>query len=90
MLRLLCIVTEDGKVRIGVITDENADSILTLADSEGKLHRIHRKTVEECAVLTPSIMPDKLHECMTPQEFRDLIAYLVARRADGGATTGSR
>jgi putative membrane-bound dehydrogenase-like protein len=72
------VVTLDGKVRAGVIADEDANSVMTLADAEGKLHRIRLQDVEERTALATSIMPEKLHELMTPGEFRDLVAYLAA------------
>lgn len=75
------IVTDDGKVRVGMITDEGAHSVITLADSDGKLQHIHRKNVEERSTVPTSIMPDRLAERMTPREFADLIAYLQGRRA---------
>ncbi|MFO0926721.1 MAG: c-type cytochrome [Gemmataceae bacterium] len=74
------IVTDDGKVRVGAITDEGAHSVITLADSDGKLHRIARHTIEERSAVPTSIMPDKLADRMTPREFTDLIAYLQSRR----------
>ncbi len=77
------IVTQDGKVHTGVVVDEGPHSTLTLADAEGKLHTLRRQDVEERQALTTSIMPDNLHEQMTPGEFRDLIAYLAGRLPRG-------
>jgi putative heme-binding domain-containing protein len=74
------IVTQDGKVRIGVVAEEGPHSTVTLADAEGKLHQIKRQDIEERTALTTSIMPDNLHEQMTGREFLDLIAYLAGRR----------
>jgi putative heme-binding domain-containing protein len=77
------IVTQDGKVRAGVIVEEDANSVVTLVDSEGKPHRINRQNIEERTALPTSIMPEKLHEQMTPREFRDLIAYLAGATGPG-------
>ncbi len=74
------IVTQDGKVRIGVLADEGPHSTVTLADAEGKLHTVKRQEIEERTALPTSIMPDNLHARMTPEEFRDLLAYLAGRR----------
>jgi putative heme-binding domain-containing protein len=74
------IVTTDGKVRVGVIVDEGPNSTVTLADAEGKQHVLKRQEIEEREALPTSIMPDKIHEQMTPGEFRDLVAYLVEGR----------
>jgi putative membrane-bound dehydrogenase-like protein len=71
------IVTQDGKVRVGVVVDEGPHSTLTLVDADGKPHAIKRQQIEDRSVLPTSIMPDNLHEQMTAREFRDLIAYLA-------------
>jgi putative heme-binding domain-containing protein len=77
------IVTQDGKIRVGVVTDEGPHSTITLVDAEGKQQTIKRQDVEERTALPTSIMPDNLHEQMTPGEFRDLIAYLAERKFAG-------
>ena len=74
------IATHDGKVRTGLIVEEGPNSTVTIADSQGKLEVINRVTIEERHALATSIMPDNLHELMTVQEFRDLIAFLRSRR----------
>jgi hypothetical protein len=68
-----------GKVRTAGIVDESFDSKVTLADAEGKLEVIPRQEIEERVALK-ALMPDKLHEQMTPGEFRDLLAYLMERK----------
>jgi putative heme-binding domain-containing protein len=73
------IVTQDGKVHVGAVVDEGPHSTLTLADAEGKLHTLKRQDIEERKALSTSIMPDNLHELMTPREFRDLVAYIAGR-----------
>jgi putative membrane-bound dehydrogenase-like protein len=81
----------DGKVRVGVVVDEGPNSTITLADAEGKQHTIKRQDVEERTAMTISIMPENLHEQMTPQEFRDLIAYLAERSSQSAdAKKGNR
>lgn len=74
------VVTRDGKARVGIITDEGPHSTITLANAQGQLEIIKRQDVEERAALPTSIMPDNLHEQLTPREFLDLIAFLVARK----------
>jgi putative membrane-bound dehydrogenase-like protein len=74
------VATRDGRVRIGMIVEEGPDSTVTLADNQGKLEIIHRNQIEERHAVGTSIMPDNLQELMTVQEFRDLIAYLCARK----------
>jgi putative heme-binding domain-containing protein len=74
------IVTRDGKVRTGVIVEETFDSKITVADAQGKLEVLLRQDVEDRAALPTSLMPDNLHEQMTPQEFLDVIAFLEGRK----------
>jgi putative membrane-bound dehydrogenase-like protein len=76
-------VTLDGKVRVGVVVDEGPHSTIDLVDAEGKKYTIKRQDVEERTALPTSIMPENLHELMTPREFRDLIAYLAERKSPG-------
>jgi hypothetical protein len=54
--------------------------MITVADAQGNLEVIKRAEIEERVALPTSLMPDNLHEQMTPREFRDLIAYLEERR----------
>lgn len=72
------IATRDGKVRVGVIVEERFDSTIVIGDAQGRLETIKRQDIEERVALTTSIMPDNLHEQMTPREFVDLLAYLLA------------
>jgi putative heme-binding domain-containing protein len=74
------IATRDGKVRTGLIVEEGPNSTVTVADSRGALEIIHRTAIEERHPVATSIMPDNLPEQMTPQEFRDLVAFLVGRK----------
>jgi putative membrane-bound dehydrogenase-like protein len=74
------ITTRDGKTRIGVLVEEGPNSTITLADAEGKLTVIKRLDVEDREALPTSLMPDNLHELMTPREFRDLLAFLEERK----------
>jgi putative membrane-bound dehydrogenase-like protein len=74
------IITRDGKVHIGMMVEEGPHSTVTLADNQGKLETFHRSQIEERHSLPTSIMPDKLEELMTRQEFRDLIEFLCERK----------
>jgi putative membrane-bound dehydrogenase-like protein len=71
------IVTADGRARVGVVVEEGPHSTVTLVDAEARQHSIKRQDIEERTALPTSIMPDKLHEQMTPGEFLDLIAFLA-------------
>lgn len=74
------VTTRDGKTHTGIVAEEGPHSTVTLADAEGKLTVLKRQDIEERVALPTSIMPDKLHEQMTPREFLDLIAYLSERK----------
>jgi putative membrane-bound dehydrogenase-like protein len=74
------IATRDGKVRTGVIVDEGPNSTVTIADAQGRLETIPRTEIEERHAVKTSIMPDNLHTLMTVEEFRDLLAFLEARK----------
>jgi hypothetical protein len=63
-----------------MMAEEGPNSTVTLADNQGKLETIHRSQIEERHALPTSIMPDNLHELMTPKEFRDLIEFLCDRK----------
>jgi putative heme-binding domain-containing protein len=74
------ITTRDGKVHTGVVVEETWDSKIVLADAQGKLETLVRQDIEERTASKKSLMPDSLPDQMTPQEFRDLIAYLSERK----------
>jgi len=74
------VTTTDGKIHTGVIVDEGPNSTITLADAQGKLEVLRRQDIEQRVASPNSVMPANLHEQMTAQEFRDLLAYLSARQ----------
>jgi len=82
------IVTIDGQVLSGIITDES-DSTITLVDSQGKAFPIARGDIDELQTSPNSVMPEELNKEITPVQMRDLIAYLVTRRAEGSTSTGT-
>lgn len=71
------IVTSDGRQLTGMIVDEDFSGRVTLADGEGRLSVVPQQMIDEREPQRNSIMPDKLFERMTPQEFRDLLAFLA-------------
>ena len=70
------IITSDGRQLTGMIVDEDFSGRVTLADAQARLTVVPQQTIDEREPQTNSIMPDKLPEQMTPQEFRDLLAFL--------------
>ena len=75
------IVTTAGKSLIGVMVKEEATGEQTYADSKGELVRFKPEEIESRQAQTTSIMPDGLGQQLTPQEFRDLLAYLESRQS---------
>ena len=74
------VTTRDGKIRTGVIVDEGPNSTVTLGMADGKLAIIKRLDIEERQTSPVSLMPDNLHQQMTPREFLDLLAFLAERK----------
>jgi hypothetical protein len=74
------IVTSDGRQFAGMIVDEDFSGRVTLADAQARLTVVPQQIIDQREPQTNSIMPDKLPEQMTPQEFRDLLAFLRGLR----------
>ena len=68
-------VDKDGVVHTGMIVHENEGRTI-LGDAEGKTVELPTIDIEQRTPQRTSVMPEKLHERMTLQEFRDLLAYL--------------
>lgn len=67
--------TAAGKVLTGIIVHENERKTI-IGDTEGKTTEIKTIDIVERIPQQKSIMPEKLTERMTPEEFRDLLAFL--------------
>lgn len=70
------ITTDDGKTHNGIIVTENGGGDVELGDIQGNVTKIPRKTIEERAPSSVSVMPQGLHQRMTSQELSDLLDYL--------------
>lgn len=73
-------ITTAGKQLTGILLRKNLDGDITLADQEGRIHQLKGKQIEELVANRKSLMPDKLIELLSTEEFRDLIAYLQTLR----------
>ncbi|MGE5195139.1 MAG: PVC-type heme-binding CxxCH protein [Deltaproteobacteria bacterium] len=71
--------TADGKVHTGMIVHENEGKTI-VGDAEGKLTELKTIDIVARTAQQKSVMPDKLSEQMTLQEFRDIIAFLESLR----------
>jgi putative heme-binding domain-containing protein len=68
---------KNGRVETGLLAAEDAQSI-TLKTENDALKVIQKKDIDELAVQEKSLMPEGLNNNMSPQDFRDLIRYVMA------------
>lgn len=69
------LTTTAGQVLTGVIAAQDAASV-TLLDAKNQRTRVPRDEIDELEESPISLMPEKLLEQLTPQELRDMFAYL--------------
>jgi putative membrane-bound dehydrogenase-like protein len=69
----------DGRVFTGMIVHENEGKTI-LGDTDGKTTELKTHEIEERRPVKTSVMPEKLTDRMTIQEWRDLLAYLQSLR----------
>lgn len=69
------VVTDSGLVLTGLMAEHDAGSI-TILDAKNRRVAIPRDEIVEFRESPLSLMPERLLEQLTPQERRDLIAYL--------------
>lgn len=69
------VTTTDGQVNTGLLAEQDAASV-TLLNARNERTRIPRSDVESIDELSVSLMPTGLLHPLSPQERRDLFAYL--------------
>lgn len=69
------VIHTDGRVFTGMIVHENEGKTI-LGDNEGKTIELKTHEIEERRPVKTSVMPERLTDRMTVQEWRDLLAYL--------------
>ena len=74
------VVTTTGRVLTGVIAEQDAASV-TIVDTNDQRAKIPRNEIDELREAEVSLMPERLLEKLTPQELRDLFAYLQSPTA---------
>jgi putative heme-binding domain-containing protein len=67
--------TASGKIHTGMLVHENEGKTV-IGDAEGKTIELKTIDIVQRVPQTKSVMPDKLPDLMTLQEFRDLVAFL--------------
>jgi putative membrane-bound dehydrogenase-like protein len=69
------IETHDGRVITGCIVEQDPSTI-TLVGPKNDRTKVRRIEIAEMKAMPNSLMPERLLEPLTPQEVRDLFAYL--------------
>jgi putative heme-binding domain-containing protein len=69
--------TDDGRVLSGFIADQDA-AVVVLRGIDGKNVVVSRETIEDMRAAPISLMPEGLLKDLTPEQVRDLFAYLRA------------
>jgi putative membrane-bound dehydrogenase-like protein len=74
------IQTTDGRVLTGLLVEEALDGQQTYADAQGRTFVLKPEEIDLRQPHAQSLMPAGLERNLTLQEFRDLLAYLQARK----------
>jgi putative membrane-bound dehydrogenase-like protein len=82
----LLVTLKNGKQLTGVKVAHN-ETMLSLADNEGKKHLLARADIESEQPSAVSVMPAGLEKRFTEDEFVDLIAFLAGQK-DGASRIG--
>lgn len=69
------IETDNGQIVAGLLADQDPASV-TLVDERNQRTRISRDQIASMTESNTSLMPERILENLTPQERRDLFAYL--------------
>ncbi|MDX1947490.1 MAG: c-type cytochrome [Pirellulaceae bacterium] len=71
----------DGRVLTGIHVGDEVDGRIRFADPNGRAFHVHPNDIDQRQPSSQSLMPANLAENMTPQELRDLLAYLSGHAA---------
>jgi putative heme-binding domain-containing protein len=77
------LVLKNGKTLTGVKIAET-EMMLTLADNQGQKHPVAKTDIEQQRPAPVSSMPEGLENRFTPEEFVDLIAFLMSQKEGRG------
>jgi len=78
------VVTDDGRVLTGLVTEEN-DQRVVLKIQGGKIEAIPREEIEEMKTSPLSLMPEGLENQLKLEELSDLFAFLALDRPPSDA-----
>ena len=69
------VLTDAGRIIAGILLSES-DSNLMLVDEKGKRRAVARHEIESLRTVTQSLMPTNFADEISPEQMRDLIAFL--------------
>jgi putative heme-binding domain-containing protein len=69
----------DGEEFCGIMVRQTADTVV-LRSASGSEVQLWRNQIQEIRGAATSVMPEGLEQGMTPEEFRDLLAFLQSLR----------
>ena len=72
-----------GRVLTGLKRREEGD-LLVFADGKGQEFKVARGDIEEQAASPLSLMPANVAEPVSPEEFQNLLAFLLTQRTGEG------
>jgi putative heme-binding domain-containing protein len=77
----LTVQTTDGRVRTGLPTarDQNSVELSTWVDNQVRKEQIGVNEIEQTRISELSLMPADLYRQLSPQQLRDLFAYLQSQ-----------
>jgi putative heme-binding domain-containing protein len=73
------VMTTSGRVLTGVMAEQDGASI-TILDANNQRTKIPRDEIDELREAETSLMPEQILDNLTPQEHRDLFAYLQSNK----------
>ena len=77
--RTSTLVMTDGRVLLGLVRREEGGS-LVLADNTGKEFQVPKADIAERIASPLSLMPANMGEILKPDDFADLLAYLLSQK----------
>jgi len=73
------ILLKSGEILTGIHTGDEVDGRMKFADQNGRVFFVHPNDIDRRQPSNQSIMPAGLADNLTPQELRDLIAFLLRK-----------
>jgi putative heme-binding domain-containing protein len=83
------VTTKSGNAYLGVLK-QATDSEIELMGMDGRQERIPAADIRERQGSVISFMPEALHAALSPEEFTDLVEYLVSLKQPARALAGLR